>query len=57
MTREKAIYILETYPEDKSSWEETIEAFKFAANALRHIPQWLSVEEKLPEDEQEQEQE
>ena len=39
MTIEKAINILEAYPNDNASWDETIEACQMGANALKSILQ------------------
>ena len=48
MTREEAINELLSYAND--SWGDLNEAFEMAIAALREQPQWISVEDRLPED-------
>lgn len=51
MTREEAIKELQSYADH--SWGGLNEAFELAIAAMREQPQWINVEEKLPEAEQE----
>jgi len=47
VTREEAIKELQSFAD--SSWGGLSEAFEMAISALREQPQWISVEERLPE--------